>query len=117
MVGSIESDKELLFLLNQDRCFSVPRSPFWKSTEKNHLKLFPNCASCGEHRLVQVHHIFPFHLYPKLELVESNLISLCMWNRCHYYKGHGFDWQLFNRNIIADAKYCLDMLARIKGNK
>lgn len=47
----------------------------------------------------------PFHLFPELELDDSNLITLCekSGHDCHFIFGHFHDWTLYNPNVIADV--------------
>lgn len=69
-----------------------------------HVRKHPECAACGSKKKLQVHHIKPFHLYPELELEESNLITLCMdKNDCHLNLGHGDNWRCYNPNVKGDA--------------
>jgi 5-methylcytosine-specific restriction endonuclease McrA len=83
------------------------RSPHWETVRKNHIKLEPSCAACGIKSHLQVHHKLPFHLHPELELVQSNLITLCEQAGdagCHLKIGHLGDWKSFNPNVETDAK-------------
>jgi hypothetical protein len=52
---------------------------------------------------LEVHHLTPVHLAPELELVTSNLITLCERNGCHFRVGHCFDWRAFNPQCVRDA--------------
>ena len=81
------------------------RSPHWHKVEKDVLSKNPVCASCGTTDKLQVHHMRPFHLYPELELDESNLIVLCMEkeHECHLKLGHGDDWKAYNPNVKKDV--------------
>jgi 5-methylcytosine-specific restriction protein A len=81
------------------------RDPHWPSVERAHLKLFPTCAACGSKKLLNVHHILPFHLWPELELVEKNLITLCESpaHNCHLIFGHLLNWASWNTDVVAEA--------------
>jgi 5-methylcytosine-specific restriction enzyme A len=70
-----------------------------------HLVANPNCAACGGTANVEVHHIQPFHLFPDLELVDSNLITLCEkpGYECHFVFGHYHDWYKYNPDVITTA--------------
>lgn len=83
----------------------MPRSPEWPRVRAEHLKDHPTCAACGESDHIQVHHIKPFHLWPALELVQSNLITLCEkpGHDCHFIFGHLHDWYSYNVEVEADA--------------
>ena len=87
------------------------RSSRWETVRKRHLKAFPMCAACGCNQYLQVHHIKPFHLYPELELEQSNLITLCENKeyQCHLNVGHLGSWKKENPNVVQDA---LDALAK-----
>lgn len=72
------------------------RSSHWPVAERAWLEKNPCCLACNSRTRVQVHHKKPFHLFPELELDESNFITLCMGkNECHLLLGHGgsfFKW-------------------------
>jgi len=83
------------------------RSPYWPEVRKKHLRLHPFCAACGSTRYLKVHHIKPFWRHPGLELVPSNLITLC-WhpetsNFCHKFVGHLGSWNKSNPDVINQA--------------
>ena len=69
---------------------TVERSGKWPAVRAHHLVKEPCCAWCGGTVKLQVHHIRPFHLYPQLELDDSNLITLCEdpKHNCHLLIGH-----------------------------
>ena len=83
------------------RGIRVPRSPQWTTFRKNHLKIEPKCRWCGGTLHLDVHHIEPFHICPKKELDENNVITLCRIRRrfCHFIRGHFGDWKKFNPDI------------------
>ena len=81
-----------------------PRSPHWPTVEKAHLRLEPICQACGTDKKLNVHHKKPYHLYPDLELEPTNLITLCMENKCHILLGHGDDFKDYNPNVEEDVK-------------
>jgi hypothetical protein len=91
----------------RDVCTGSKRSPKWKGVEKAFLSLHGFCAVCGEtdKKLLAVHHIFPFHIYPQLELDMSNLITLCIaknkWH--HLHVGHLGNFKYWNPNVGYDA--------------
>ena len=55
------------------------RSGKWREIERNHLREEPSCCACGGVKNLQVHHEKPFHLHPELELVDTNLITLRLY--------------------------------------
>jgi 5-methylcytosine-specific restriction endonuclease McrA len=79
---------------------SVKRSSRWPYARKKHLKTEPACQWCGADLHLQVHHIQPFHLFPGLELVPSNFITLCETPNynCHRKVGHLGAWVRWNPN-------------------
>jgi 5-methylcytosine-specific restriction protein A len=101
------------------RAVSKPRSPHWDKVKTAHLERFPVCAACMSFKDLQVHHIKPFHLYPELELVESNLITLCMWkdHDCHIHVGHGGAFPAENPNVVEDAAKALEIRRALQGRK
>lgn len=80
------------------------RSAGWPIVERAQLARQPVCAACGGSRVLQVHHVEPFHLHPELELDPRNLITLCMgpWE-CHLRIGHGGSFEAYNPHVRADA--------------
>lgn len=78
---------------------SLTRSGHWPTVRKNHLKNNSVCAACGGHKLLQVHHILPFHEKPELELDLNNLITLCTVKLCHVDLGHGGDYKHYCPSI------------------
>lgn len=101
------------------------RSPKWEATRKAFLKDNPHCKVCNGTEDVEVHHIKPFHLYPKLELKKTNLITLCESKQhgvnCHLFIGHRGNYRKFNKNCIVDAftwykkLICIIMLLLLSG--
>lgn len=85
------------------------RSPQWPAVERRHLNLNPFCAACGSQKELQVHHLKPFNLFPKLELQPDNLLTLCMDDaEDHLLLGHGGYFSAYNPDILEH----LEMLKR-----
>lgn len=95
----------LLKTLALKTIWALKRSWKWPALRRKTLKAAGCCAACGGTTKLQVHHIKPFHLFPKLELEPSNLIVLCgaKGRQCHLRIGHGRDWDLWNPNVVAHA--------------
>lgn len=85
--------------------FFEKRSSKWPKTRKTYLLENPHCANCGKKKKfgMQVHHIIPFHVDPTLELVPSNLLTLCDNPRCHLDKGHLGYFRSWNVNVVRDC--------------
>lgn len=66
-----------------------PRSPEWENVRHEFVRKHPMCAVCGSLE-VEVHHIYPFHLFPEYELDPTWMISLCRPH--HFVCGHGMNW-------------------------
>ncbi len=84
------------------------RSNKWATVRRHYLELNPVCELCGGKIKLEVHHIEPFHLNPKMELDQSNLITLCenvhdVMN-CHLVMGHLGSFKSFNVNVRRDVK-------------
>jgi hypothetical protein len=75
------------------------RNSNWAYVRQRHLKRQPNCQWCYKTNSLIVHHIKPFHLYPELELVDANLVTLC--NPCHITFGHLGNFRLGYNSLIA----------------
>ena len=85
------------------------RSKYWRKVRKAFIKKNPRCACCDSKYKIEVHHIQPFHSNPELELVESNLITLCENKKygitCHQLIGHRGDYRKINVDVVRDAAY------------
>jgi 5-methylcytosine-specific restriction protein A len=83
------------------------RSPLWAGVRNKYLEENPKCAVCERTEKTNVHHIKPFHLHPELELVPSNLMTLCENQKnginCHLFVGHLGNFRNINPNSIQDA--------------
>lgn len=94
------------------------RASQWPKVRAAHLNKNPTCAVCGGTKKLEVHHIKPFHLYPGLELEESNLETLCESGRgglnCHLQFGHGGNFKKENPKVKTDAGYWSARLREIK---
>lgn len=85
-----------------------PRSPKWAAVRRKHLKEHPFCEACGNNTNLNCHHKAPYHLFPDLELVEENLITLCEDGpgkaSCHFLFGHlGLTWSDWNPQVAEDS--------------
>lgn len=91
-----------------------PRSPLWGKLRIRFIMQSPFCAVCGSRDMLTAHHIKPFHLFPELELDESNLIVLCEGKsvNCHLLFGHLMLWESFNKSVIRDAKIWKNKITR-----
>lgn len=97
------------------------RSSQWKRVRSEHLLLHGFCMACGGKEKLEVHHIIPFHIAPDLELVPSNLMTLCESKKkginCHLFVGHRGDYKSYRENAFAWANliaYGLDSNKEIK---
>ncbi len=90
------------------------RSSKWRSVRKAFIKKNNSCIVCGGTKKLEVHHIQPFHSHPELELVESNLTTLCENKKygicCHQLIGHRGNYRKINEDCIKDAKYWKDKI-------
>jgi len=91
------------------------RSSKWPSVRNKFIDANPSCAACGEtdRKILNVHHVVPFHVDPAKELVSSNLITLCEGEvvNCHLMFGHLRNWKSWNVDVREDAA---KWLAKIK---
>lgn len=79
------------------------RSSGWNDLRKRFIEENPACAMCGGKKRLQVHHIYPFHIFPEFELDWNNLITLC--GHCHLEFGHLGSFRSYNISIKEDAEY------------
>lgn len=94
--------------------FGSRRSSEWGRTRKEYLKIHPYCKVCGSTKKLRVHHLKPFHLFPELELIWSNLITLCGRKKyginCHLFMGHLGNFRKINETCGEDADYWSEKL-------
>lgn len=90
----------------KDSIYGIPRNSKWESVREQHLKKYPYCAICDSNKFQQVHHIKPFHIFPDLELDETNLITLCEDPKTnHHLKyGHLGNWKNWNEKLLKNIK-------------
>lgn len=92
------------------------RARGWTSLRNEWIASHSTCACCGIDTQLAVHHVKPLHLFPELELDDTNLITLCQRPErfCHYIFGHFFDWMAYNPDI---KRFAPLMLKRIQNKK
>lgn len=78
------------------------RSPGWKDLRDEFVEEHPRCECCGSKEDLEVHHIWPVHLFPQWELEWWNLMTLC--RTCHFLFGHLKDWASYNESVVVDVK-------------
>ena len=81
------------------------RSPRWDHFRDEFIHRHPVCAACGCLVELQVHHVVPFSVNPALELLDTNLLVLCMGpHECHFRIGHGGSFKCHNPRVEKDAE-------------
>jgi len=104
LVRSFLSRLDKIRSLQREGDKSRSRSARWDEVRDEHLASYPFCLACGGRDLLQVHHIVPFSVAPDLELVGSNLVTLCMGAfDCHLYIGHGGSFRFYNPHVLEHA--------------
>ncbi len=83
------------------------RSSKWRKVRKKHIKVYNECIVCGSKKVLEVHHVEPFHINPARELDPTNLITLCDKRNmgCHFVFAHLKSWQSHNITILSDAQH------------
>jgi len=81
------------------------RSPHWPKVRADYLKTHNICECCMKKTKLNVHHIYPFHLYPEYELDPTNFITLCEnpGFNCHFVCGHTMNWTAWNPSVVMDV--------------
>lgn len=74
----------------------------WQRCKREFFRKVPKeCACCGSKKKIEVHHKKPRHLFPKLALVQKNLIALCGGGKgCHFHIGHLNSYFQYNDTIF-----------------
>ena len=84
------------------------RSKLWPRTRKVYILKNKECFVCNGTKKLEVHHIKPYHIYPELELVDTNFITLCENDKgginCHLAFGHLGSYKSYNVNVRKDAQ-------------
>jgi len=95
----------LLDLITRSKKPKTRRSPQWSRIRAEHLKQEPSCQACGASTGLEVHHIYPVHLFPNQELLRENLITLCEGDvcNCHFLFGHLRFWRSYNPTVREDV--------------
>lgn len=70
----------------------------WRKTQQLFLKEQNVCQMCGITRELQVHHVYPWHLFATLRFDMNNLVTLCQ--PCHFRFAHWQNWHRFNPEIL-----------------
>jgi hypothetical protein len=106
----MDQDKEFYSFATHQ--LTVSRSSEWPALRRKWLVIQPKCQSCGKTTKLEVHHIKPVHLYPELELDETNLITLCEnpTMNCHFIMGHCLNWLAWNHDVEFDAHMIRDSI-------
>lgn len=100
MIKKIKKAYNLLRFKTRDIKNRKKRSSKWSKLQKSFLEANSHCALCEGTENLNVHHKKPFHLYPELELEESNLITLCMGEKdCHLLVAHGNNFSYYCENL------------------
>ena len=85
---------------------SVSRDGHWSKVRKDWLLEHAFCAVCATRKFLTVHHKVPVSWDRTLELILSNLITLCETpsHNCHLLFGHLGDWKSRNVNVVEDCE-------------
>lgn len=95
----------------------VARSPQWPRKRQEHIAEHPVCECCGRRTNLNVHHVKPFHLFPALELMDENLVTLCEGGpiNCHYLAGHcGAGWSAYSRSVPEQIRAVRSLIRVLK---
>jgi hypothetical protein len=93
------------------RLGGAARSSQWPAFKIEYAKThLPVCAVCGGTAQLNLHHLRPFHVFPELELVESNVVWLCNAKECHIRIGHLSNFQSINPNGKEDIAIWRDKI-------
>lgn len=105
ILNQIKHFSRVAHSLIRENSKSKKRSAHWNYVRDQFIEVNPYCEACGSSEKLQVHHIMPFSNRPDLELLDSNLIVLCMSiNECHLFLGHGGSFKTYNPNVEQDAR-------------
>ena len=79
-----------------------------EKAKRAYKKVHCKCAVCGYGKDLEVHHIKPVHMEPRLAADPTNFITLCDTRNtgCHYIWGHFRDFvKGWNCHIVEFANY------------
>lgn len=84
----------------------------WRKVRGEFIQLQPCCQMCGGTKELNVHHIYPWHLFPHLRYHLHNLLTLC--RHCHFRFGHNRNWKAYNPKVLDLCKMAQAQNTRIK---
>jgi len=86
--------------------YGVPaqkRHPDWDKESKEFKQRMGMCCVCGARENLEVHHAFPYHLFPELEMDSHYWHVLC---RLHHFEiGHLRSWVAWNPYVAKDIRF------------
>ncbi len=88
--------------------FGARRSSRWSSLRNSYIQVHPRCEVCGTKKKLECHHLKDYSHYPELELLESNLWTLCRTH--HKLFGHLNSWYSLNNNCIEDSNIWINKI-------
>jgi hypothetical protein len=77
--------------------------------QKEYLLKYPMCSFDPRKKATCVHHILPFHIFPKLATESANMIGFCS-EEVHRIVGHGGNY----KDIILSSLQACALLARTR---
>jgi hypothetical protein len=81
--------------------FGTPRNPAWERESQEFRRANPHCHVCGTTEGCVVHHKYPLHLYPELEMDRRYWRTVCP--RDHFLVDHLCDWRAYNPDCDQDG--------------
>ena|SRR3990167_1421133 len=84
-----------------DKLFGAVRDPRWPKLRDWYFSKNLFCEICGKRGKI-IHHIYPFFLFPELELSSENLITVCDF--CHLNFAHLGSFHSYEKDIKKIAK-------------
>ena len=84
----------------------------WRKARAAHIAEEPMCQMCGTEKDLDVHHVFPWHLFEDLRFDRDNFVTLC--TPCHIRFGHHWSYAKgYNPGILELCKAAQAQNARI----
>lgn len=94
----------------------VARNPAWARESKKFRLAHPFCEACGTCDDPEIHHCYPVHLFPEMEMRKEFWITLCGTSAhgCHLRDGHAWNFKAWNPHCRED---CARQRLRIRERK
>ncbi len=86
---------------------TTPHDSKFERLAEEHKKISPACLICGSTENCDVHHLFPWEMFPDKRYEPKFFRTLCRNPGCqgHLIAGHCGDWKAWSQHTDTDIVY------------